>query len=128
MRDIKIYVRGSTKFKDDNKPGYYEVLLVDCETGQNKWLRKDYRSDTTPNRLMLLGTIEAISILKYSCSILLIPTTSLGFGGKGVNSDLINEIIFIVSDKGHRLVEKPDITEVKNQFNPRRILNSWRSS
>jgi hypothetical protein len=60
--------------------------------------------DTTANRCIIAGFIEAVNHIKKPCKIIFVSSTSIGVStfiksGKGTNSDILKELILIIRSK-----------------------------
>ncbi|WP_110877669.1 RNase H family protein [Franconibacter helveticus] len=99
MKTVKIYSAGSCK--PDTREGAADVLM-ECE-GKKKHLHFSYE-DTTTNRCILQGLIDAVGYLTRPCNVVLVTATALGVKkaqtGKGVNRDLIAELERLLKEKG----------------------------
>ena len=67
--------------------------------GNFKYLQKEV-IDTTANRCIIIGIIDALKILKEPCEIKIVTSTLLGIkkwekNRKGVNADLLTELHLI---------------------------------
>ncbi len=60
--------------------------------------------DTTANRCIILGLIDAVKLLKKPCKVNLVTSTPIGVvtvmkKGKGTNGDIINELLNLLKEK-----------------------------
>lgn len=98
MKEVNIYVKGIAKSMLDNKPGSY-VSVLEYE-GRTKILHGN-EYNTTSNRMIITGVIEAIKLLKEPCYINIYTPTKLGFKSTKVNKDLIGIIKDLIVQDGH---------------------------
>ncbi|WP_195573917.1 hypothetical protein [Paenibacillus sp. 1001270B_150601_E10] len=116
-RTVELYVRGNTAMSDPLRKGFYTVLLKDVQTKNTHKNVSNIFDHTTPNRLMLLGTIYALKKLKYPCEIKLYSMAHLGLKKKkGINSDLLAEVWSLVSTGGHTLSFESNPKKVRDQL------------
>lgn len=103
MKEINLYVRGSCKNKEDMRGCYCGILEY---KGREK-IVKGTSATTTSNRMMLIGVLKCLDMLKEPCVINLHVPAHLGFtrGSKSVNKDLIREVTNRVTNGGHTLIE-----------------------
>ncbi|MDU4589924.1 hypothetical protein [Clostridium sp.] len=97
MKEINMYVRGREDY--NTKIGCWIVVLE--YKGRTKYL-KGKGENTTTNRMIITGVIEAIKTLKEP----LYTHTYLGFKTKkSPNKDLIDELKKSIKDNEHILKE-----------------------
>jgi ribonuclease HI len=98
MKKIKIYSIGSCDpFK---RIGSYSILLKykdECKR------LSSVMNNTTSNRCIIKGFIEGVKLVKEPCSIEFITSTPIGISsylkkGKGVNKDLISELLNLIDN------------------------------
>lgn len=98
MKKITIYSIGSCN--TETRIGNYETLL---EYGNHRKYLAGRVEDTTANRCIIIGFIEAVRKIKEPCRVELVSTTQIGLSGlrknKGSNIDLIKLLISILSEK-----------------------------
>jgi ribonuclease HI len=92
---VKIFSTGSCSV---NKEGKYFVLME--YKNHHKYLEKNF-TNTTANRCIILGLIDAIMLLKKPCSIILITSTPIGLKNlhKSPNKDLLKKLLKLIEDK-----------------------------
>ncbi|EHN68008.1 hypothetical protein [Aliivibrio fischeri] len=99
MKKISIYSRGSCDAS--TRIGFYASQLE--YNGRLKNIQGNL-SDTTANRCVIVGCIEAVSLLKEACDVEIFTSTKIGVEkyalDKGVNKDLIGELIKLLITKG----------------------------
>lgn len=101
MKEINMYVRG----RDDYNTKIGSWIAVLEYKGRTKYL-KGKESNTTTNRMIITGVIEAIKTIKESCIITLYTRTYLGFKTKkSSNKDLNDELKKSIKDNEHILKE-----------------------
>lgn len=101
MKEINMYVRGREDY--NTKIGCWIAVLE--YKGRTKYL-KGKEENTTTNRMIITGVIEAIKTLKEPCIITLYTHTYLGFKTKkSPNKDLIDELKKSINDNDHILKE-----------------------
>jgi len=92
-----------------SRRGGYEVLL---ESGEARRYMTNEFTDTTVNRCIIQGLVDAVGALKYPCAVELVVATTLGFAkarkGKGPNRDLLRALVNGLDEGGHRY----EVTEV----------------
>ncbi|MFA0690976.1 hypothetical protein [Vibrio splendidus] len=98
MKKINIYSRGSCDTA--SRIGMYSSQL------EYKNVLKNLSGgihDTTTNRCVIQGCIEAVGIIKEPCDVEIFTSTKIGVEkfakGKGVNKDLIAELISLLEAK-----------------------------
>lgn len=100
MKAVSIYSIGSCD--TTTRIGNYDVLF-DHE-GRTRRLHRELR-DTTVNRCIIQGLIDAVTALKEPCLLTLITSTAIGIAKgskkKGPNADLVNELLFELGNGGH---------------------------
>lgn len=98
QKDIKIYSVGSCDYQ--TKSGKYNVVL---EYRKNKKYITNDLENVTANQCIIKGLIDAVSLIKEPCKIVAITSTEIGVSsarkGKGVNKDLVLELLKTVSQK-----------------------------
>lgn len=101
---VKIFVRGAVDMADVSRPGKFLAIL------NYKGVEKQivgFDTDTTINRMVITGAIEAIKKLKYPCNIELITHADIGYKSKSkVNYDLIDVLKAEVFKGNHVLTIK----------------------
>ena len=98
MKKINIYSRGSCDAS--SRRGTYSTQL------EYKNILKNLSGelfDTTANRCVIQGCIEAVALIKEPCDVEIFTSTKIGVEkfakGKGVNKDLIAELIGLLDVK-----------------------------
>lgn len=99
-KQVSIYSLGSWNHR--TRTGNYSVVL------QYKNIHKTLTAeitDTTVNRCIIQGVIDAIKLLKEPCEIIVVTATALGvkkaLKGTGVNKELIKEIFCLLEENNH---------------------------
>ncbi|MFT6835581.1 MAG: ribonuclease HI [Francisellaceae bacterium] len=100
MKKVIIYSRGSCD--TSTREGVFSIKLE--YMGESKGFTGS-RSNTTTNRCIIQGCIEGAKKLKEPCEIEFITSTKMGISkqtkGKGVNKDLISELISLLDSNEH---------------------------
>lgn len=116
MKHLKIYSIGSCN--PETKSGQYQCLL---EYGHHKKYLTAKKEETTTNRCIIEGFIDAVRMLKEPCNIELVSTTSIGISGlkknKGTNINLLKQLISRLSEDNHEF-------EFKNEKGKGKEINS----
>jgi ribonuclease HI len=98
MKKINIYSRGSCDAS--SRIGKYFSQLEYENTLKNL---TGELFDTTANRCIIQGCIEAVTLIKEPCDVEIFTSTKIGVEkfakGKGVNKDLIAELIGLLKAK-----------------------------
>jgi len=98
QKDINIYSVGSCDY--ETKSGKYSAVL---EYKKNKKYITKNLQNVTVNQCIIIGLIDAVSLIKEPCKIVAITSTEIGVSsarkGKGVNKDLVLGLLKIVSEK-----------------------------
>lgn len=101
MKAISIYSVGSCDTA--SRIGSYDAL-IDYE-GRTKRLHRELH-DTTVNRCIAQGLIDAVIALKKSCQLKLTTATALGTSKsapkKGINTDVVHELLHELAKGGHQ--------------------------
>ena len=97
MKNVKIFSIGSCV--PETRIGSYEALL---EYGKHQKYISANQKDTTANRCIITGLIEALKCLKEPCHVELVTTTQIGLAGlkknKGPNVDLLQQLIQLLQE------------------------------
>lgn len=103
MKEVSIYLHGS-QYPLENNRGTYKVILI--YNSHRKVIAGEEAGETTPNRMMLTGLIDATMLLKEACHLKIYATTSLGFSKphKSINRDLLEKFFKLCEDKGHTFI------------------------
>lgn len=101
---VNLLVRGIF-YLDDDRSGKY-ISILQCK-GKELILRGD-DINTTSQRMVLRGIIEAINKLNRPCHIDIYSHDTLGLSlfnkkGKGSNKDLKEELLNLIKDKSHSI-------------------------
>ncbi|MGI2040431.1 hypothetical protein ACRN9Z_20510 [Shewanella frigidimarina] len=100
MKKIIIYSRGSCD--TSTREGVFNIKIE--YLGKSKGFT-GHCSDTTTNRCIIQGCIEGVKKLKEPCNIEFITSTKMGISkhskGKGVNKDLITELVSLLENNSH---------------------------
>lgn len=115
---IDIYIRAVCDYKT-TRNGSYAVLMV---YNYNEKIIKEDFENTHQSKLLLLGLIKAITLLKEPTFIRLHTHTYLGFKSEGANMDLKEVLFNSIKNGNHSLCE---IVEDKKQDELQIILNSY---
>ena len=114
MKEVNIYTYGVCKSNLIKKPGSYVTILE--YKGKLKQI-DGFIEETTSNRVMITGMIQAVKRLKEPCKIHFYNVTQLGFkkiiNKKGdykrtslkCNGDLLNELSELLEQGGHEIEE-----------------------
>lgn len=104
MKEVNIYIRGINKSKEDNR-GYYCGLLE--YKGKEKIVYgKGF--NTTAHRMILMGILHSLRMLKEPCKLNLHTTCKVGFVkpiNKCIHKDLIGKVKESIESNGHELKE-----------------------
>jgi hypothetical protein len=100
MKSVVIYSIGSCDAS--TRIGSYDALL-DFE-GRTRRLHRELH-DTTANRLIIQGLIDAVCALKEPCQLKLTTATAIGVSKsalkKGVNADAVHELLEALTKGRH---------------------------
>ena len=106
MKDITLNIACSCDHLSENKEGYYIVEMIYKDVV--KYLKK-HVEHTTSSKLLILATIDAISILKEPCNITVCTPTYIGVGKikdkKGEYKKSSNTINKVELDKLREVLE-----------------------
>lgn len=101
---VKIFVRGVVDTSDVLRSGKY-VALLSCRSVEKEIF--GFGENTTGNRMIIQGAIEAIKKLKHPCKIELNTHTDIGIETKSkANFDLIHDLRKVSLEGGHILESK----------------------
>lgn len=101
---VKIFVRGVVDTSDVLRPGKY-VALLSCKGVEKEIF--GFGENTTGNRMVMQGAIEAIKKLKHPCKIELNTHTDIGVETKSkANFDLLHDLRKVALEGGHILESK----------------------
>ncbi|MBE5869779.1 MAG: hypothetical protein E7294_00740 [Lachnospiraceae bacterium] len=102
---IIIWLTGSGP-SPDRKSGCYRLVLDFA--GHTKYMEKELPGKTA-NQTMILGAIDAVECVNKPFRLYIVSATALGFAGafrgKGVNSSLLQELLFLIEQKACYLTE-----------------------
>lgn len=98
---IDVYIRAISDYKG-NKDGAYAVLI---NNNGKEFILKEKFTNTHPNKMLLIGFINAIKTLTEPTFIRLYTHTYLGFKGEGANKELKEELFNLIKDNNHSLCE-----------------------
>ncbi|HBJ1652016.1 hypothetical protein [Clostridium botulinum] len=99
---VNVFLRGSCDTSDEKRKGKYIVLI---SSGDKNKVMSGEHENTTTNRMMIIGLIEALKILKTPCLIRLYTHTNMGFSGGNTNSDLKEELFELIIENNHAVIE-----------------------
>lgn len=99
---INVFLRGSCDTSDEKRKGKYIALL---SNGDKNKVISGGNENTTTNRMMIIGLIEVLKILKTPCLIRLYTHTNMGFSGGNTNKDLKEELFKLIIENSHAIVE-----------------------
>lgn len=104
---VCIYVRGECDSLREDRPGRYKVILT--AKNKEKHLYGEAKH-TTSNRMIITGLIQAIKCLNKPCLLHLYTHAPIGLKraqkqNKGLNSDLLVELLNIVEEGNHYIEE-----------------------
>lgn len=114
MKEISIYISNRCLSMSDKKPGSYVVKME--YRGRVKYI-DGFTENTTSYRVLIMGMIEAIKLLKEPCKINVYNPVAVGLkkilNKKGeykttslkYNGDLLNELSELLSSGGHAIKE-----------------------
>lgn len=122
MKNVNVYVVSSCN--SISKVGKYKSIIV--YNGRYKVIEKKNITDTTSNRLILLGIIECINLLKEPCYVTIYTKGSWGIreilnndksysnsiSNTAVNYDLKSKILTLCKSRGHDIRGILDADEV----------------
>lgn len=122
MKNVNVYVVSSCN--SISKVGKYKAIIM--YNGRYKVIEKKNISDTTSNRLILLGVIDCINLLKEPCHVTIYTKGSWGLreilnGDKSysnsisntaVNYDLKSKLLTLCKSRGHEISGILDADEV----------------
>lgn len=98
---VKIFVRGVVNTADESKPGKF-IAKLNCKGVEREIV--GFEKNTTSNRMIMQGAIEAIKLLKHPCNIELHTHTDIGLEGKSkANFDLLHDLRKAALNGGHIL-------------------------
>lgn len=101
---VKIFVRGVADTSNVLRPGKYIALLT-CKGVEKEIF--GFGENTTGNRMMIQGAIEAIKKLKHPCKIELNTHADIGVETKSkANFDLLHDLRKVALEGGHILEGK----------------------
>lgn len=105
VKSVSIFVRGITNSASSQKEGKYIAILH--YYGYEKVV-SGKEINTTSNRMVIRGLIEAIKLLKEPCDITIYTHCNFGInkypqGNKGVNRDIATNLFKLIEVKGHKL-------------------------
>lgn len=122
-RKIAIIVRGHQYYREPGRPGSYEYILFDMNTGDYRVKLSGKMEGQTQNRALIMGIIDAMKKISQedACHIEIITKTNFGFfkmskKDKGVNSDLLEELATIITDRSFLVTYKIDTKYVDKCF------------
>ena len=98
---VDIYIRAISDYKG-NKDGAYAVLI---NNNGKEFILKEKFTNTHPNKMLLIGFINAIKTLSEPTFIRLYTHTYLGFKGEGANKELKEELFTIIKNSNHSVSE-----------------------
>lgn len=103
MKEVSVYLHGS-QYPLENNRGSYKVVLI--YNNHRKVISREVSEETTANRMMLTGLIDATMLLKEACHLKIYATTSLGFSKphKSINRDLLEIFFKLCEEVGHTFV------------------------
>lgn len=99
---INLFLRGYCDTSNENRTGCYIALL---SMGDKNKIISGEGENTTTNRMLLIGLIEVIKILKTPCLIRLYTHTNIGFSGGNTNKDLKEELFKLIIENNHAIIE-----------------------
>lgn len=104
--NVNIYVRGVTDYTDEERASMY-VSILSCR-GVEKQISKKLKH-STQSKMMIQGSIDAISLLKRPCNVKIYTHTTFGVkkynqSQVGDNKDLL-EILFNKVKEGNHSLE-----------------------
>lgn len=99
---INLFLRGSCDTSNENRTGCYIALL---SMGDRNKIISGEGQNTTTNRMLLVGLIEALKILKTPCLIRLYTHTNIGFSGGNTNKDLKEKLFKLIIENNHAMIE-----------------------
>lgn len=114
MKEVNIYTYGVCKSNLPKKPGSYVTILE--YKGKIKQV-DGFIEETTSNRVMIMGMIQAVKMLKEPCKIHFYNITQLGFKkimnkngdykntSLKCNGDLLNKLSQLLEQGGHEIEE-----------------------
>lgn len=121
MKQIDIYAIGHCNSMGDCKNGYYEVITT--YKSHAKQVVSEIIDNTTANRVIIKGVLDAIRSLKEPCHIRIHTKTPLGFKTwkSSINKDLLEQILTTCKEQGYEfeydVINQKDYTRVKRAYN-----------
>lgn len=101
---VKIFVRGTSNTSDALRPGKF-IALLSCKGIEKEII--GHGLNTTTNRMIIEGAMEAVKKLKHPCNIELNIHTDVGIETKSkTNFDLIYDLRKVILEGGHILKSK----------------------
>lgn len=109
LKRVNIYVTASCYLLEKDKPGKYNAIME--YKGKHKTLN-DNGFNTTTNRMLIIGIIDCIRLLKEKCNLYIYTGCSFGYKRlekavkkdgkvKGINRDLLEILKHEISKKNH---------------------------
>lgn len=99
---INVFLRGICYTSNEKKKGKYIALLLN---GNQSKTISGYDENTTANRMLIIGLIEVLQILKTPCLIRLHTHTNIGFSGGEINKELKEKLFSLIIEHNHAIVE-----------------------
>lgn len=122
MPTVNIALLGHQSVHLEERPGYYEYILVDDKSGKHLKVVSELMPHTSQNKAMIDGLMDAISKLKFPCHVRVYVKTHIGFrkmvrGSKSPNADALSLLRERLLDKGHVVQEVFDVEKTVRYFN-----------
>ena len=102
LEEVSLFVRGYCNTINSDRPGMFVAMLT---KGSYQKIIDGTNKNTTTNRMIISGVIEAVKLLKRPCRINLFTQTLIGLKCKGLNKDLIHDLLYLINSNHHALIE-----------------------
>ncbi|WCK57358.1 RNase H1/viroplasmin domain-containing protein (plasmid) [Aneurinibacillus sp. Ricciae_BoGa-3] len=118
---VSIVLLGHQYVLQEHKPGFFEYILIHDKTGVALKNESYMMPNTSPNRAIIIGLMDALSLIKPSCHIKVYTKISIGFkkmikGSGGPNQDVLNELKEYLLSNVHVVQEFVDIQKVEELY------------
>ena len=102
LDEVNLFVRGYCNTVNSDRLGMFVAILA---KGSFQKIIYGTNKNTTTNRMIISGIIEAVKMLKRPCKINLFTHTLIGLKSKGSNKDLIYQLLNLITNNHHILSE-----------------------